>query len=128
MRLILDTQIALWALTDSKRLGTAARKLILNPDNKIFVSSASVWEISIKHSLGRGDMPISGARAAELFAAAGYRELPVSWRHAAATEQLPPIHKDPFDRILIAQAMMEPMTLLTRDGILPGYGDMVQSV
>lgn len=128
MRLLLDTQIGLWALTGSTRLGTTAQELILSPDNEIFISSASVWEISIKHGLGRGDMPVSGARAAELFAEAGYQELLVAWRHAAAVEELPPIHKDPFDRILIAQALIEPMRLLTRDAILPRYGVMVQPV
>jgi PIN domain nuclease of toxin-antitoxin system len=128
MRLLLDTQIALWALTGASRLGATAQGLILDPGNEIFVSSASVWEISIKHALGRGDMPVSGARAIELFAEAGYRELSVTWRHAAAVEELPPIHNDPFDRLLIAQALVEPMRLLSRDGTLPLYGMMVQPV
>jgi PIN domain nuclease of toxin-antitoxin system len=79
VRLLLDTQIALWALTGSTRLGTLAQGLIEDPANTIYVSSASVWEIAIKHALGRGDMPVSGRRAAELFAQAGYRELPVTW-------------------------------------------------
>lgn len=82
MRLLLDTQIALWALTDSERLGAVARGLIGDPENEIFVSTASVWEIAIKHGLGRGDMPVSGARAAELFNQIEMRH----WaeRHAAA--------------------------------------------
>lgn len=128
MRLLLDTQIALWALTGSARLGGQAQGLIEDPANEIYVSTASVWEIAIKHSLGRGDMPVSGTRAAELFAQAGYRELPVTWRHAAVVDELPAIHGDPFDRILIAQAMTEPMRLLSRDATLAGYGVMVMPV
>lgn len=128
MRLMLDTQIALWALTGSDRLGARARGLIEDPANEIYVSTASVWEIAIKHAIGRGDMPVSGNRAAELFAQAGYRELPLAWRHAAAIDTLPAIHGDPFDRILVAQALTEPMRLLSRDAILATYGAMVMPV
>ena len=128
MRLLLDTQIALWALTGSARLGALAQGLIEDPANEIYVSTASVWEIAIKYALGRGDMPVSGARAAELFTQAGYRELPVTWRHAAMVDDLPSIHNDPFDRILIAQSLAEPMRLLSRDANLTSYGAMVTPV
>lgn len=128
MRILLDTQIALWALTGSARLGALAQGLIEDPANDIYVSTASVWEIAIKYALGRGDMPISGQRAAELFALAGYRELPVAWRHAAMVDTLPSIHNDPFDRILVAQALAEPMRLLSRDATLANYGAMVLPV
>lgn len=128
MRLLLDTQIALWALTGSTRLGILAQGLIEDPTNEIYVSTASVWEIAIKYVLGRGDMPISGARAAELFAQAGYRELSVTWRHAAVIDSLPSIHSDPFDRILIAQSLTEPMKLLSRDATVASYGAMVTPV
>lgn len=128
MRLLLDTQIALWALTASPRLGEQARALIADPANEIFVSTASIWEIAIKHALGRGDMPISATRAAELCALAGYRQLPVTWRHAAGVDALPPLHADPFDRILVAQAGGEPMRLLSRDAAVAGYGAMVLPV
>ncbi len=128
MRLLLDTQIALWALTGSSRLGALAQGLIEDPTNEIHVSTASVWEIAIKHGLGRGDMPVSGARAAELFARAGYRELPVTWRHAAMVDSLPAIHGDPFDRILVAQALAEPMRLLSRDATVAAYGGIVLPV
>ena len=128
MRLLLDTQIALWALTGSARLGSLAQSLIEDPANEIYVSTASVWEIAIKYALKRGDMPISGARAAELFAQAGYRELPVAWRHAAMVDSLPSLHNDPFDRILIAQSLTEPMRLLSRDAIVASYGAMVTPV
>jgi PIN domain nuclease of toxin-antitoxin system len=128
VRLLLDTQIVLWALTGSARLGKVARELIADPGNDIHVSTASIWEVAIKHALGRGDMPVSGARVAELCAAAGYRELPVAWSHAVALETLPPLHADPFDRILVAQAQAEPMRLVSRDAIVIGYGAMVLAV
>jgi PIN domain nuclease of toxin-antitoxin system len=128
VRLLLDTQIALWALVGSPRLGDQARALIADPANEIFVSTASIWEIAIKHALGRGDMPVSGTRAAELCALAGYRQLPVTWRHAAGVDALPPLHADPFDRILVAQAGSEPMRLLSRDVTVAGYGAMVLPV
>lgn len=128
MRLLLDTQIMLWALTGSSRLRAVARDLIADPANDIYVSTASIWEIAIKHALGRGDMPVSGARVAELCAAAGYRELPVAWQHAVAVESLPALHADPFDRILVAQAVTEPMRLLSRDATVAGYGAMVMAV
>ena len=128
MRLLLDTQIVLWALTGSSRLGATARTLIGDPANEVYVSTASIWEVAIKHALGRGDMPVNGARAAELCVLAGYRELPVTWRHAAGVDALPPLHSDPFDRILVAQADTEPMRLLSRDTAVAGYGAMVLPV
>lgn len=128
MRLLLDTQIALWALTGSRRLGAVAGDLIADPANEVYVSTASLWEIAIKHALGRGDMPVSGRRAAELCAWAGYRELPIAWRHAALLDALPPLHADPFDRILVAQASAEPMRLLSRDATVASYGAMVMPV
>lgn len=128
MRVLLDTQIALWALTGSARLGALAQGLIEDPANEIYVSAASVWEIAIKHALGRGDMPVSGPRATELFTQAGYRELPVTWRHAALVDGLPAIHGDPFDRLLVAQSLEEPMRLLSRDATVASYGAMVMPV
>jgi PIN domain nuclease of toxin-antitoxin system len=128
MRLLLDTQIALWALTDSPRLSARARTLIEQGGNDIYFSAASVWEIAIKHRLARRDMPVSGVEAAKLFLEAGYQELPVTSIHAAATEQLPPHHEDPFDRILVAQALSEPLRLLTHDRQLPAYGECVEFV
>lgn len=125
MRALLDTQVALWALTDSPRLSQKARDIILEPANDIYFSAASVWEIAIKHRLARHDMPVSGDTAATLCRRAGYIELAVSSIHAAATEALPLHHTDPFDRMLVAQAKSEPMCLLTHDGMLPQYGDTV---
>jgi len=123
VRLLLDTHIALWAITDSPRLPAQARELIFAPENEIYVSAASVWEIAIKHSLGRHTIPISGKQARRHFADAGYLPLPITDQHAAAVETLPPIHADPFDRMLVAQALTEPLKLVTHDATVAGYSD-----
>ena len=125
MRLLLDTHIALWAITDDPKLTQAARSLIMAASNEIIVSAASIWEISIKHCLGRGNMPVSGSKALAYFQEAGYRLLSISAEHAAYVETLPPIHADPFDRILIAQAISEPVRLITHDNLLTGYGELI---
>lgn len=128
MNLLLDTHVALWAITDSPRLSTQARDLILSPRASIWISAATIWEIAIKHGLGRGDMPVSGDEAIRHFRMAGYQFLPVEPEHAAAIETLPPHHQDPFDRLLAAQAQVEPMRLLTHDPILARYGAFVTRV
>ena len=125
MRLLLDTHIALWALVDSPRLPANARLLILAPDNEVVVSAASVWEIAIKHGLAKKNMPVSGAEAKFWFTRAGYTLLPVTADHAALVEELPPHHADPFDRILVAQALDEPLRLLTHDPTVARYSDTV---
>lgn len=121
MRILLDTHVALWAIVDSPQLPARARKLILDAGNEIFVSAASIWEIAIKHGLGRGNMPISGSEALQYFRDAGYELLPVSAEHAAQVETLPAHHADPFDRILVAQALHEPLRLVTHDAALARY-------
>lgn len=128
MRLLLDTHIALWAITDSPKLPPQARELILAPATEVFVSAASVWEISIKHLLARHMIPLSGTKAKQYFTAAGYLLLPVTAEHAAATETLPRIHADPFDRILVAQALAEPLRLLTHDSTVARYSDSIVCV
>lgn len=125
MRLLLDTHIALWAITDSPRLATHARKLITDPANSIHVSTASVWEIAIKHMLGKGDMPVSGTQASAYFREAGYIELAIVDAHIAMLESLPPYHADPFDRLLVAQALAEPLRLLTHDALVSQYSDSI---
>lgn len=125
MRLLLDTHVALWAIVDSPRLVEHARSLILDPANSIHISTTSVWEITIKHMLGKGDMPVSGTQAAAHFQAAGYIELPIVNAHVALLETLPPHHADPFDRLLIAQALAEPLRLLTHDATLKPYSDSI---
>lgn len=128
MNLLLDTHIALWAIVDSPRLSVVARELILAPRTTIWISSASIWEIAIKHGLGRGNMPASGQEILGYFRAAGYLFLPVEPEHAAAIEGLPSHHQDPFDRLLIAQALVEPMRLLTHDQVVAHYSDTIQLV
>jgi PIN domain nuclease of toxin-antitoxin system len=125
MKLLLDTHVALWAVTDDPRLSPKARELIATQRNLIWVSAVSIWEIAIKHGLGRGDMPISGAEALEYFRLSGYRMLPVSPEHAAAIEALPAHHQDPFDRLLVAQSLTEPLRLLTHDTTVARYSDTV---
>jgi PIN domain nuclease of toxin-antitoxin system len=123
--LLLDTHIALWAITDSPKLPRQARDLILDPSSEIFVSATTIWEIAIKRSVGRGNMPVSSVEASRYFAEAGYTILPVTAAHAAATEILPLHHTDPFDRLLVAQAMTEPLKLVTHDAKLAEYGEAV---
>ena len=125
MKLLLDTHIALWAVSDSPKLSPKAKELIAAPRNLIWVSAVSIWEIAIKHSLGRGDMPISGAEALEYFRQSGYRMLPVAPEHAAAVEALPAHHQDPFDRLLVAQSLAEPLRLLTHDTTVARYSDAI---
>lgn len=131
MRLLLDTHIALWAITNDPRLPSIARELIADHANVVMISAATLWEIGIKHGLSRGrpgDMPLSAAEAQREFDAAGYRHLPVTPAHTLAVEELPPIHADPFDRILVSQARTEPLRLITADATIGRYGDVVMLV
>ena len=125
MNLLLDTHVALWAITDHPRLPARMRELICSPRSTVWVSAVSLWEIAIKHSLKRGDMPISGEEALGYFRDSGYRLLSVEPEHAAAVENLPSHHADPFDRLLVAQALAEPMRLLTSDPIVARYSDTI---
>ena len=128
MNLLLDTHVALWAITDHPGLSATARELILSPRATVWISVASIWEISIKHSLGRGEMPVSGKDAIRYFRDAGYQFLAIEPEHAAAIETLPRHHQDPFDRLLVAQALIEPMRLLTHDSNVARYGDTIELV
>jgi len=121
---LLDTHLLLWALGAPARLPPAARRVIRDGD--VYVSAASIWEISIKAALGK-----LRADPDEVLAAlepAGLLSLPISGEHAARVASLPPIHRDPFDRLLVAQALVEPMRLLTDDTVLRGYGEIVTVV
>lgn len=124
MRLLLDTHIALWAVTAHPRISARAIELILAAD-AVFVSAASIWEISTKHALKPAQMPMSGQDALNEFAAAGFTLLPISPAHAAAVDGMAAHHRDPFDRMLIAQAVSEPLRLLTQDARLQAYSDLV---
>ena len=124
MRRLLDTHVLLWALSDPRRLSAVTRRLL--DDSEVFVSAASIWEIAIKRSIGRIDADPD--TVLDALAPAGFRELPISGRHTAAVARLPDHHKDPFDRILVAQATVESMSLLTRDPALKRYGDVVSLI
>jgi PIN domain nuclease of toxin-antitoxin system len=131
MRLLLDTYIALWAVVDDPLLSSTARALIGDPANDICVSAASVWEIAIKHALARGgpsDMPVSGAEALRHFQDSGYELVNISPADAAAVEILPMLHADPFDRLLVAQALTVPFRLLTHDSRLARYSPSIIKV
>jgi len=121
MRILLDTHIALWAVTGSRRLSRKSQQFIVDAD-EVHVSAATLWEIATKHALGRGDMPVSSAQALQAFQDAGYALLAIRPEHAVRVEDLPSIHSDPFDRMLIAQARFEPMTLVTNDNLVGQYG------
>ena len=126
MRLLADTHIALWSISKNWRFSESIRATIETAD--VYVSAASIWEIAIKYARNRGrtdDMPLTGKEAALQFEAAGYELLPISPAHAAAVDDLPPHHGDPFDRLLVAQALTEPMRLLTADRQLAAYGSII---
>jgi PIN domain nuclease of toxin-antitoxin system len=125
LNLLLDTHVALWAITDSPKLTRKAQELILSPTTTVWVSVASIWEIAIKHALGRGDMPVSGKEALRYFGESGYRLLAIEAEHTVAVEGLARHHQDPFDRILIAQALSEPMRLMTNDVLVARYSDTI---
>lgn len=128
MKILLDTHIALWAISDDQHLSSKARQLILPPENNIFISVASIWEIVIKYSLARGrpnDMPISGKEALGFFQESGYCILYLTADHVVNVASLPDLHKDPFDRLIIAQALSEPLRLITHDRVVGGYSDTI---
>lgn len=125
MNLLLDTHVALWAITDDPRLPPKARDLIQDTTTTVWISAASIWEIAIKRALGRGDMPVSSQDAVRYFKESGYRFLAIGIEHTIAVETLPAHHQDPFDRILVAQALIEPMRLVTRDALVALYSDTV---
>ncbi|MFT4102570.1 MAG: type II toxin-antitoxin system VapC family toxin [Burkholderiaceae bacterium] len=125
MNLLLDTHVALWAITDSAKLPQKPRELIQSPKTTVWISVASIWEIAIKHALGRGDMPVSSQGAVRYFNESGYRFLAIEADHATAVEDLAPHHQDPFDRILVAQALVEPMRLMTHDPMIALYSDTI---
>ena len=121
MRVLLDTHLLLWALSEPSKLPPAVRKQILAAD--VYVSAASIWEISIKSAIGKLEADPNQVLAA--IEPAGFSILPVTGEHAAKVAELPSLHKDPFDRMLVAQASTEPMQLLTNDTALRGYGSFV---
>lgn len=126
MKLLLDTHILLWMLDDSPRLGRRARELMAARGTECFVSAVSFWEIAIKAGLRRDNFHVDADMLIEACLAAGLRLLPFTPAHAVRVARLPRHHADPFDRALIAQALVEPLTLLTRDAKLAPYGSVVR--
>ena len=124
MRVLLDTHLLLWALGAPLKLNAETRKIV--DTSEVYVSAATLWEISIKVALGKLKADVNEVLAA--VPTAGLRLLPITGEHAARVARLPPHHKDPFDRMLVAQAVTEPMILLTNDKALAPYGDLVQLV
>ena len=128
MKLLLDTHIVLWAAGQPEKLSESARALITTPENVLFFSAASMWEIVIKRGLGREDFKVNPRRLRKMLVAHGYTELSVTTEHALTVETLPLLHKDPFDRLLVAQARTEGMLLLTVDASVSQYQESVLSV
>jgi PIN domain nuclease of toxin-antitoxin system len=118
VRLLLDTHAFLWWCADDPRLGAVEREAIRDGQNDVFLSAASVWEMTIKQALGRLEAPEPPSAAV---ARLGMGRLPVQFEHAEATALLPPLHRDPFDRLLVAQARIEGLTLVTRDPLIRSY-------
>lgn len=125
MRILLDTHVFLWAAMDSPKLGSEARGAMLSAE-AVYVSAASIWEIAIKSRLGKIDA--DPARLAAAIGESGFFELPVTAMHAAAVAALPTHHDDPFDRLLIAQAITEPLLFFTADELLPRYSDLIRRI
>ncbi len=128
MRILLDTHVLLWAVGASHRVPKAVRRMLEDGDNEIYFSAANIWEIAIKSALGRQDFQADPAEILAVMPETGFAELPVTAQHAALVSRLPPIHKDPFDRLLVAQSRVEPMLLLTDDSLLARYTDNVRLV
>src|ERR1035438_5797185 len=128
MKLLIDTQLLIWTAHQSKKLPKPARLLMQEPKNELFFSAASLWEITIKHSLGRDDFRVDARLLRRGLLDNGFTELPITSEHAVAIDSLPPIHKDPFDRLLIAQATVAGILLLTADLIIAQYPGPIQKV
>jgi PIN domain nuclease of toxin-antitoxin system len=128
VKLLLDTHLLLWAAGQPERLSSAARNLIDVDENELMFSTASLWEVVIKRGLGREDFKVDPRLLRRGLLDNGYSELPIGSEHVVAIDTLPPLHKDPFDRVLIAQALVEGITLLTRDPVVARYPVPVQAV
>lgn len=128
MKLLLDTQLLLWAAGQPERLSARARKLLDDPRNELLFSAASLWEVAIKSTLGREDFQVEPRLLRRGLLDNGYVELPVTSEHTVGIDTLPPHHKDPFDRLLLAQALVEGVVLLTADAQLARYRGTVRKV
>jgi PIN domain nuclease of toxin-antitoxin system len=122
MRLLLDTHAFLWALLDGPRLGAQSRDLITTQASSVLISHVSIWEIASKHALARSDMPLSAAQAIQWAQECGFELLPLDLPHLLTLEQLPLHHRDPFDRLLVAQSISESLLILSADSAFRAYG------
>jgi len=128
VKLLLDTQLLLWAAGQPERLSARAKRQLNDPENELLFSAASLWEIAIKTGLGRDDFRVEPRVLRRGLLDNGYIELPITSEHAVNVDALPPLHKDPFDRLLLAQALVEGITLLTADAQLARYRGPVRKV
>lgn len=128
MRLLLDTHVLLWAVSDPSRLSDKTRSMLEDATSEVLFSAASIWEIAIKASLGRSDFAVRPEQVAQAARMTGFVELPISADAAAHVAHLPLRHRDPFDRLLVAQAMAEPARLYTVDPLLPPYSELVELI
>jgi PIN domain nuclease of toxin-antitoxin system len=128
MKLLLDTHLLLWAASQPDKLSKAARLLLEDPQNELIFSAASIWEVAIKRGLDRSDFRVETPQFRRGLLDNGYIELGITGQHAVGVDLLPPIHKDPFDRLLVAQAITEGITLLTADPLLAKYPGSVTKV
>ena len=128
MKLLLDTHLLLWAAGQPERLSKKARGLIEKEEHELFFSSGSLWEIVIKRNLGRDDFKVDARILRRGLLDNGYSELPIASEHVVAIDGLPQHHKDPFDRVLVAQAIVEGITLLTSDETVARYGGSITLV
>lgn len=125
MRILLDTHLLLWAVGESHRLPESARKALEDPANALYCSTASLWEIAIKTMLRRPDFQIDVPRFRETLRDMGVEELPVTGEHVEALIDLPDLHRDPFDRLLVAQSLAEPLSLWTNDQLVAQYSNSI---
>lgn len=128
MKLLLDTHLLLWAAGEPDRLSTEAHSLLDNLGNELLFSAASIWEVSIKRGLGRKDFGVDPRLLRRGLLDNGYVEVPIRSDHVVAIDSLPKVHKDPFDRVLVAQATVEGITLLTTDSFLAQYPGPIRTV
>lgn len=128
MKFLLDTHLLLWAAGTPDQLSVDARALLEDPQNELMFSSASLWEIAIKRGLGRADFQVDARVLRRGLLDNSYQELTITSEHAVSIDCLPPIHKDPFDRILVAQSTVEGITLLTTDALVAQYPGSVRKI
>lgn len=128
MKLLLDTHLLLWAAARPDKLSPEAIRLMSDEGNLLHYSVASLWEVAIKSAMGRQDLHVDTRRFRRMLQAHGYQEVAIVGEHATSVEALPPLHKDPFDRMLIAQARSDALLLITSDALLAGYGEGIHVV